>query len=161
VGKQGLLATDFRRYAVPEQSGSIDIRASREEVWAVISNPSRLGDWTTIHAGFEGEAPRQVDEGTTFTQKLEVAGQDFSVDWTAEDVEVPSQMVWAGKGPAGTSARSTYDLEKAGEGTRFTYSIRFEPPGGKAADVVAKPVESRSEAEAEASLERLKRLIEG
>ena len=146
---------------MPKQEGAIETDASRDEVWEVVSDPSRLGDWTTIHRGFEGEAPSKVEQGTTFTQKLEVAGQEFSVDWTAEEVDAPSRMVWKGKGPAGTSAESTYSLSEADEGTKFTYSIEFDPPGGKLGDLAAKPVESQSEEEAHASLKRLKRLVDG
>jgi len=146
---------------MPEQRGSIEIGVSREAVWDVVSDPSRLGDWTTIHRGFEGEVPSKVEERTTFTQKLEVAGQEFSVDWTAEEVDAPSRMVWKGKGPAGTSAESTYNLSEAEEGTKFTYSIEFDPPGGKLGDIAAKPVESQSQEEANASLKRLKRLVDG
>jgi carbon monoxide dehydrogenase subunit G len=145
---------------MPEQKGSIEIDASRGDVWTVISNPSRLGDWTTIHRGFEGEAPSEVEEGTTFTQELEVAGQTFSVEWTAEEVEAPDRMVWKGKGPAGTSAESTYELAEADGGTEFTYSIEFDPPGGKLGEAAAKPVAAESEEEASQSLERLKRLLE-
>jgi len=146
---------------MPEQRGSIEIGVSREAVWDVVSNPSRLGDWTTIHRGFEGEAPSKVEGGTTFTQKLAVAGQEFSVDWTAEEVEAPRRMVWDGRGPAGTSAQSVYELSESNGGTKFSYSIGFDPPGGKLGDVAAKPVESQSEEEAEASLQQLKRLVDG
>ena len=52
------------------QEGAIETDASRDEVWEVVSDPSRLGDWTTIHRGFEGEAPSKLEKGTTFTQKL-------------------------------------------------------------------------------------------
>src|SRR5215210_8544414 len=80
-------------HLMPEQRGSIEIGVSREAVWEIVSDPSRLGDWTTIHRGFEGEVPSRVEEGTTFTQELEVAGQEFSVEWTATEVEEPSRMV--------------------------------------------------------------------
>src|SRR5215218_9060018 len=124
---------------MPKQEGAIETEASRDEVWEVVSDPSRLGDWTTIHRGFEGEVPSRVEEGTTFTQELEVAGQEFSVEWAATEVEKPSRMVWNGKGPTGTSAQSVYELSDSDGGTKFSYSIEFDPPGGKLGDVAAKP----------------------
>ena len=145
---------------MPAQSGSPEIAASRESVWAVISDLSRLGEWATIHRGFEGKAPTSAEKGTTFTQKISVAGHRFDVDWTATEVSPPKRMVWEGEGPMGSSARSTYTLAEAGDGVRFEYSTEFEPPGGKVGEAAASAVESQSQTEADESLERLKRLVE-
>lgn len=144
-----------------EQSGSTEIAASREAVWEVISDLSRLGEWATIHRGIEGDPPTSVEEGAEFTQQISVAGQDFDVDWTAEEVSPPSRMVWHGEGPMGTSARSTYELSEAGENVEFRYSTEFEPPGGKVGEVAAAAVQSRSQEASDESLKRLKRLVEG
>ena len=146
---------------MPKQSGSTDIAASREAVWEVITDLSRLGERVTIHRGIEGDPPTPVREGTTFTQQLSVAKQDFDVDWTAKEVSPPSRMVWDGEGPMGSSARSTYDLSEAGESVSFTYSTEFAPPGGKVGQVAVTAVGSRGQEEADESLERLKQLLEG
>lgn len=146
---------------MPKQSGSTDIAASREAVWEVISDPSRLGEWVTIHRGIEGDPPTTVREGSTFTQQVLVADQAFDVNWTAREVSPPTRMVWDGEGPMGSSARSTYELSDAGEKVEFTYSTEFEPPGGRVGEAAATLVESRSQKEADESLERLKRLVEG
>ena len=146
---------------MPKQSGSTDIAASREAVWEVISDPSRLGEWVTLHRGIEGEPPTRIQEGTTFTQQVSVAGQKFDVDWTAKEVSPPSRMVWDGEGPMGSSARSTYELSEAGERVSFTYSTEFAPPGGKVGQVAATAVESRGQEETDESLKRLKQLLEG
>ncbi len=146
---------------MPKQSGSTDIAASREAVWEVITDLSRLGEWVTIHRGIEGDPPATVQEGTTFTQQISVAEQRFDVDWTAKEVSPPRRMVWDGAGPMGSSARSTYELSDAGDSVRFTYSTEYGVPGGKVGEVAATAVESRGQEEADESLERLKRLVEG
>ncbi len=145
---------------MPKQSGSTEIAASREAVWEVISDPSRLGEWVTFDRGIEGDRPTTVEEGTTFTQQVSVADQEFDVEWTAREVSPPSRMVWDGEGPMGSSARSTYELSDAGEKVEFTYSTEFAPPGGKVGEVAATLVESSSQREADESLRRLKRLVE-
>ena len=146
---------------MPKQSGSTEIAASRETVWEVITDLSRLGEWVTIHRGIEGDPPTTVREGSTFTQQISVAEQDFDVDWTAVEVSPPSRMVWDGEGPMGSSARSTYELSDAGEKVSFTYSTEFAPPGGKVGEVAATAVESRGQEETDESLKRLKQLLEG
>ncbi len=146
---------------MPKQSGSTEIAASREAVWEVVSDLSRLGEWVTIHRGIEGDPPTNLREGTTFTQRISLADQDFHVDWTAKEISPPSRMLWDGEGPMGTSARSTYELSDAGENVEFSYSTEFDPPGGKVGEIAATAVESRSQRESDESLERLKRLVEG
>ncbi len=146
---------------MPNQSGSTVIAASREAVWEVISDLSRLGEWVTIHRGIEGDPPAILEEGTTFTQRVSVADQEFDVAWTAKDVSPPSRMVWEGAGPMDSSARSTYEVSDAGENVEISYSTEFDPPGGKVGEVAATAAQSRSEEEADESLRRLKRLVEG
>lgn len=139
---------------------SIDIDAPPEDVWAVVTDLPRLGEWVTIHKEFPEPPPDEVKKGATFTQTLELAGNSFDVEWTAKSVEENERLVWEGKGPAGTKARTEYRLTERDGGTRFDYENEFELPGGALGRIAGGAVESRSEKEAEASLERLKKLVE-
>lgn len=138
---------------------SIEIKAPREAVWRIVADLPRLGDWVTIHEGFEGSPPGSVNEGTRFTQKLSVAGKSFEVEWTATEVSEPELLEWRGEGPGGSTARARYELSGEGE-TTFTYISDFDPPGGKLGDAAGKAAEGKADDEAEATLQRLKRLAE-
>ncbi len=61
----------------------------------------------------------------------------------------------------GTTARSTYELSDAGANSTSLTRPSSTRPGGKVGEVAATVVESRSQREAEESLRRLKRLVEG
>ncbi|MEJ7717497.1 MAG: SRPBCC family protein [Thermoleophilaceae bacterium] len=139
---------------------SIDIDASPEDVWAVVTDLRRLGDWVTIHKDFPEPPPDEVSKGVTFEQTLELAGTAFDVEWTAKSVEESKRLEWEGKGPAGTKARTEYRLSEHDGGTRFDYENEFELPGGALGRIAGGAVDSRSEKEAEESLERLKALVE-
>jgi uncharacterized protein YndB with AHSA1/START domain len=139
---------------------SIEIEASREEVWDVISDLARVPEWVTIHDGFTEDPPHSVEEGTRFGQKLSVGGKSFEVTWTATTVDRPNRLEWSGDGPTGSSARATYQLSPIDSGTRFDYGNEFDLPGGVIGDAAAKAVEPRSQEEAEQSLLKLKRLVE-
>jgi uncharacterized protein YndB with AHSA1/START domain len=144
---------------IAEIRASIKISAPRTAVWDVLTDPSRLGEWVTIHDGFKGSPPSSVEAGSRFTQKLVVAGKDFEVEWTASEVAEPELLEWDAKGPAGSTARIRCELHGDGE-TNFTYVSEFDPPGGKVGDAAASVVEGRADDEAQATLVRLKRLVE-
>jgi uncharacterized protein YndB with AHSA1/START domain len=141
-------------------STSIDIGTAPDQVWDLVTDLDRLGEWVTIHRALHDPAPAAIEEGTTFGQTLEVAGTPFDVDWTATAVDAPQRLVWEGAGPAGSRARTSYALAAQDGGTRFTYENEFALPGGAVGDAAGGVVASRAGKEAEASLQRLKQLAE-
>jgi uncharacterized protein YndB with AHSA1/START domain len=142
-----------------EVRASIEIRAPCKAVWDVVTDLSRLGEWVTIHEGFDGSPPNSVHEDTRFTQRVAVAGKDFDVEWTATEVSEPELLEWQGTGPGGSTARTRYELSGNGE-TTFTYISKLDPPAGKLGDAAATVVEDSADDEAHKTLERLKRLVE-
>lgn len=142
-----------------EVKSSIDIEAPPEDVWRVIADLPRLGEWVTIHDGFEGSPPKSVEKGTQFKQKLSVAGKDFEVEWTATEVSEPKHIEWQGEGPGGSTARARYELS-GDDRTTFTYISEFDPPGGKLGEMAGSAAEGQADDEAQETLERLKRLVE-
>ena len=50
----------------------------------------------------------------------------------------PRDVEWEGRGPMGTKARVSYDLEPRGEGTCFNYINEYELPGGPLGKIGAK-----------------------
>ena len=107
-------------------STSIDIQAPVQDVWELVCDLDRIGEWVSIHRDFPTPPPAEVETGTRFEQTLSVAGTPFKVEWTAVEVRGPDQLSWEGTGPAGTTARTTYSLAAAGDGTRFGYENEFK-----------------------------------
>jgi len=138
----------------------IDLDAPSEEVYRLLMDPERLGDWVTIHERFE-DAPDELSQGAEMTQNLKVAGQRFTVHWRVTEDDRPSRVTWEGRGPARTSARVVYDLEERNGGTRFSYLNEYELPGGAAGRLAGRAVSAAAGREVERSLERFKRLVEG
>ena len=140
---------------------TIDLPAPPEEVFDLVMDPMRLGDWVTAHDSVKDVPEGDLSEGSTFRQKLKVAGVSFGVTWKVTEIDEPRLAVWEGKGPAGSKARCRYELEAGdGDGTRFHYLNEFELPGGKLAAAAGKAIgEERGRAEAEKSLENLRKLL--
>jgi len=141
---------------------TIDLPAPPEEVFDVVMDPMQLEDWVTAHDSVKDVPDGDLAEGSTFRQKLKVAGVSFGVTWEVTEIDEPRLAVWEGKGPAGSKARCRYELEPSDGGTRFHYLNEFELPGGKLAAAAGKAIgEERGRAEAEKSLENLRKLLAG
>jgi uncharacterized protein YndB with AHSA1/START domain len=117
---------------VAEIKQSIDIDAPPEQVWAVLSDVERVGEWVAEHQGFPDGAPAELRTGVEYRQTVKAAGQDVDLTWTVVEHEAPTRLAFDGTGPAGASATLRYALAPSGGGTRMDYATSFELPGGAA-----------------------------
>jgi uncharacterized membrane protein len=143
-------------------SAKIDIDAPIERVWETVMDPSRLGDWVTIHKSVSDVSDAPLHTGSTMRQTMHVRGLTFRVHWTLMAVDSPRLAEWQGGGPARSTAVIRYELSSDGQGrTTFQYTNEFYPPGGRLGSVASRMiVGATSEREARKSLERLKALVE-
>jgi uncharacterized protein YndB with AHSA1/START domain len=140
---------------------TIEIDAPPSEVWGVVMDPHRLGEWVTAHKKVYDAPEGELSEGDSFKQKLQVVGPSFKVTWTVAEASAPKLAVWEGKGPGGSKADVRYELsETEGGGTRFDYCNNFELPGGPFAKVAKGIAGPPATKQARESLANLKRLLE-
>ena len=140
----------------------ITIDAAPQLVWDTVMDPTRLGEWVTIHRSVTVKSDDAVSEGAQMDQVLHVMGVSFKVHWTLESVKAPRRAEWEGRGPAMSRAVIRYGLTANEDGsTDFDYVNEFHPPGGPLGNVASKVVVGHiSEREAHDSLNRLKQLVE-
>jgi len=139
---------------------SIEIAAAPEAVYELVMDPARLADWVTVHEELLHAPNGVLEEGDELAQKLKVAGQTFKVSWTVAKAERPRDVEWEGRGPLGTKARVSYDLEPRSDGTCFNYVNEYELPGGPLGKLGARAVKRTAGKEADRTLDRLKGLLE-
>ena len=142
-------------------TASIDIDAPREKVFETMLDPTRLDEWVTIHRKINRADSGEPREGFEMDQTLCLRHANFKVHWTLTEAERPRRATWEGKGPAGSYARTSYQLTRDGDGTHFEYENEFKAPGGflgRAASRVL--VGGQPEREAQRSLQQLKALLE-
>lgn len=140
---------------------TIEIDASPEVVYDVLTNPECLGEWVTIQEELVSAPEPPLKKGDCIVQRMKVVGKRFDVSWDVEVADRPSQVRWTGGGPMGSKARATYVLESNGNGgTRFSYTNEYDVPGGPIGKVAGKALVSASGGEADATLKRLKEFIE-
>jgi carbon monoxide dehydrogenase subunit G len=141
---------------VSDVSTSIDIDAPVEDVWATVMDPTRLGEWVTIHRRLVSHSRDAME------QVLCLRGAHFKVKWKLDTNDAPHHARWLGKGPARSHAETEYKLSDNGRGgTRFDYRNEFKAPLGPLGAIASHALVGGLPAkEADASLRRLKALME-
>ena len=138
----------------------VDIAASPEEVYDLIADPDRLGEWVTIHQYLDGEAPAELLEGAKMVQCLRLAGRNFKVKWKVIESERPNRLVWEGRGPVRSKAKVVNTLTETDTGTRFSYLNEYSLPGGPLGNMAGPMVRRVTGGEVDKTLQKLKALLE-
>lgn len=139
---------------------SIEIAAPPEEVYDLIADPSRLGEWVTIHQYVDGDAPDELVKGSKMAQCLKLAGRKFKVKWTVVESDRPNRLVWEGKGPVRSKAKVVNTLTETAKGTTFSYENEYSLPGGPVGNMAGPVVRRVTGKELDESLQKLKALLE-
>ena len=140
---------------------SIHIDAPPREVWELAMDPSRLGDWVTIHRGLDHADAGPLRVGYRMNQHLHLRGVNIEVHWTLAECDPGAHAVWDGRGPARSRAHTEYLLQAEDGGTRFDYRNEFRPPFGPFGAIVSRAlVGGMPEREAVHTLQRLRAQFE-
>jgi carbon monoxide dehydrogenase subunit G len=139
---------------------TIEIGALPEQVYEVVMDPRQLEDWVTIHDHLEQAPDGNLDRGSELVQRLKLAGRRFNVHWKVVENDPCRRVVWDGQGPVHSRARVVYEFEPNGTGTRFSYSNEYDLPGGFLGRMAGGAVRRVTGKEVDATLERLKQLLE-
>ena len=111
-------------------TASIEIPASPEDVWKVVMDPQRLGDWVTIHRRVDSADDGEPRSGFRMEQRIALRGVELRVRWSLEECRPAALAVWHGRGPARSWARTRYALREQDGGTLFQYENEFHAPLG-------------------------------
>ncbi len=140
----------------------IDIAAPPQEVWDFSMDPAKTLEWVTIAREVGETSGGAFRKGYKMDQKLCLRGVSFWVHWTLVEVDPPRFARWEGKGPARSKAIIEDRLSEHDGGTRFDYRNEFKAPLGPLGAAASRVVTGGiPEKEANASLQRLKAVLEG
>ena len=143
-------------------SASIDIPAAPAEVWAILMDPRKLGDWVTIHRKLLAHDQGPPTVGYRMDQRIHLKGVSVDVHWRLVECEPPLHATWEGRGPARSRARTQYTLHEApGGATHFEYRNEFHPALGPVGALAGRVLAGgMPEREAVRSLDRLCAIFE-
>jgi carbon monoxide dehydrogenase subunit G len=140
----------------------VELPATAEKVWSVLSDPHRFDEWLTIHAGWIGEVPGEFAPGTKMSEKVVLLGMANKVDWTVETVTAPSADVpgvfkMSGIGMAGVTVGMTISVSPAGPASNA--SIESEFAGAMVVGALGKAVEKEARKNLDESMAKLISLL--
>jgi acetyl-CoA C-acetyltransferase len=124
---------------MPEVTRSIDIDAAPAELWALLSDLSRYGEWNEVHAGFP-DGPPELAEGVRFREKVTIMGMPGEATWRVTEVQEASRIVLDGDGPMGIKLAMRLEVAAGDGATTVTMTSAFDGPPlmGPMGDAVAK-----------------------
>ena len=143
-------------------SATIDLDCPPENVWKLIMDPTRFGDWVSIHRRICDVDDGPVREGFKVDQRLALRGAPFTVHWTLTECDAPQPRHLGGQGPGRLLRARHQPAQPNGDGgTHFEYENTFEAPGGAMGRLASRVlVGGMPKREADKSLKNLKRLLE-
>ena len=142
-------------------TASTHVAAPPEQVWDIVMDPERLGDWVTIHRRLIRADDPPPGVGYEMDQQIHLRGVSLRVHWTLVECDRAKLAAWDGRGPARSRARTEYVLTPQDGGTRFDYRNEFHAPLGPLGAIVSRAlVRGMPEREARRTLERLRSYVE-
>jgi len=121
-----------------QASVSVDVAASPEIVWSVVSDLGRMGEWSpeTIRVQWKGGAPGPggPSVGASFKGTNKIGLRRWSTKGTVVAAEANQRLAWDVASLGLPIARWTYTIEPTGTGTRLTES--YEDKRGSLLNVV-------------------------
>jgi uncharacterized protein YndB with AHSA1/START domain len=131
-----------------------ELPAPPEAIWAMVGDPSRWGDWFTIHEKWLQEPPATLTAGTKLTAKIVMLGMANKIEWAVDDVQAPNRLTMSGTGMAGVKCSFTFTLEPSGDnGSTFTVLGDFE--GSMIKGALGKAVEKDGTKQLDKTLDQL------
>jgi uncharacterized membrane protein len=140
----------------------IDIARPPAEVFTLLTDLDRLPEWATIVVGTRDVSDSPLRHGCTFRQTLRVLGRELESDWRVSELDPPRHVAYEAAAPGGGTLTMRQTVAQGDAGSRVRLEIDYELPGGWLGELLDRGVvEAQNEREADASLDRLKRLLEG
>ncbi len=140
---------------------SARIAATPEEVWKMVMDPHRLGEWVTIHRALRSADGGPPKVGYKMEQQVHLRGVSLDIHWRLARCKPYRLAAWEGRGPARSRAHTEYVLRPDGDGTHFDYRNEFRAPLGPLGALASRAlVGGMPEREAQHTIERLRALLE-
>jgi uncharacterized protein YndB with AHSA1/START domain len=140
---------------------SIEVNASREQVFEALTDLDLLPVWSTITVETHGTPRKPIEQGDRFVQTLRVLGRNLESNWEVTQLDRPQRVAYSSESPGGGMLRMVQTVEQSAGGSRVDVELDYELPGGLVGELFDSAyAERRNERELEHSLHNLKELLE-
>jgi uncharacterized membrane protein len=139
---------------------SVDINASGDEVFALLTDLDMLPTWSTITLETHGTPRKPIEEGDTFTQTLRVLGHSLVAEWRVVELSKDRKVSYETSVPGGGRMEMSQTISDSNGVSRVEFEIDYDLPEDVAAVLEGDVAERRNERELDHSLQNLKDLAE-
>ncbi|MEU2031164.1 type II toxin-antitoxin system Rv0910 family toxin [Nocardia amamiensis] len=105
---------------------SASFEARPEEIWKIIGDPSRWGEWLVIHKSWKSDIPAEIASGDTATAGASVMNMPVTIDWTFENVDAPCAIAMGGTTRAGVKLALEINLRDRAEATEVDVTATID-----------------------------------
>ncbi|MGY5074291.1 type II toxin-antitoxin system Rv0910 family toxin [Streptomyces sp. SID14515] len=135
---------------------TIELAASTEDVWTLLSDRTRYDEWLSVHYAWPDGSPADLKVGDVFAQQLKLMGPPSTVRWTVETHKSGTLLELTGQGPTEVGARFSYAVVPTESGS--SVELVLELFGGPIDGTLGKMIEPGLCTEMEKSLKNLAEL---
>jgi len=136
---------------------TVEFEAAPEQVWAVVSDPSRFGEWLGMHKSWKGEVPAEFEKGTQVTAIVSLLNMPNTITWTVAEYDPPKSVTLTGTGMAGVKVSIGLDVQPQGSGSAMSITADFE--GQMLVGAIGQAVEKAGRTELDESTAKLAELV--
>jgi len=135
------------------------VAAVAADVWKVVADPSRFGDWLGLHRGWEGEPPALFAKGDMVPGTGSFMGTTNRVDWSVDEYDEERWLAMSGTAMGNARIGFAITIDSAAGGTTVTLAYELDSPMIKGP--VKMLVRKNAQPEIEQSLARLEAAVLG
>jgi carbon monoxide dehydrogenase subunit G len=136
---------------------TVEFDAAPDKVWAVVSDPSRFGEWLNMHKSWKGDPPTEFTKGSQATAVVSLLNMPNTITWTVEEYDPPTSVKLTGTGMAGVKVAITLGVEPSGTGSAMSLTAEFE--GQMLVGAIGQAVEKAGRQELDESTAKLAALV--
>jgi len=136
---------------------TVEFEASPEKVWAVVSDPSRFGEWLGMHKAWKGDVPTEFTQGSQVTAIVSLLNMPNTITWTVDEYDPPKSVRLSGTGMAGVKVAIGLAVAPRDAGSAMSIVAEFE--GQMIVGAIGQAVEKAGNQELEESTARLAELV--
>jgi uncharacterized membrane protein len=151
---------DERKPRMGKIKKSVDINASGDEVFTLLTDLDTLPTWSTITLETHGTPRKPIAEGDTFTQTLRVLGHSLEAQWRVVELSKDRKLAYETSVPGGGRMEMSQTISDSDGVSRVEFEVDYDLPEDVAAVLEGGVAERRNERELDHSLQNLKDLAE-
>ncbi len=136
----------------------IEIRATPEQVFALISDPTSFTALLPGLIGITNISPLPLEKGSSFDYKYRMVGTEIAGTWSVDEIKPPRLYRSHTKGLS--ESHWTQEVSPSAEGSLYALTIDYTIPDGLVRHLVAETIIAANDRDMDEMITNLKKVLE-